>query len=357
MTVETKQDVSGNGQVPPDAAASSSPYGSLRGHTVDEILSRPYEEVRWVAPGTLAYGSVTSLGGYVGAGKTPLAVRMARSIRNGTPFLGTPVRCLPESVRVAYLTEEPRWSFDQALRDAGVRPDKDFVVFYWDENATADYGQVIRDASDWTEGGVLFVDTPFFWSRISDLGAENDPGKMNLVYRPLVEAAGRGIAVWVNAHTVKTFDKVPEDDVDISGIRGSGSVVANSSVILLYKKLAGDPTADTRFLRNGRTRLGYGGIPRDRYVSLRDGDLVVTSSVSVAMDKTEHLVKRLLDMIADAGGSMTNAELKLKWGADWHTLEEAKTFAVDTGRLVRSGAGKKGNPYTYSVLSPSKTTP
>jgi hypothetical protein len=324
-------------------------YGSLVGHTANEILSRPEEPVRWLVPGMAAFGALTTLGGYVGAGKTPLALRLASSVRRGEQFLGRPVMAPPEEVRVAYLTEEPRYSFDQALRDAGVGPDKGFAVFYWDENATVPYEQAVEDAAAWTDGGLLFVDTAFFWSGSSDLGAENDPGKMNEVYRPLVKQAARGCAVWAHAHTVKTFDRVPDEDADISAVRGSGAVVANSSVILLYKKVAGNPSSDTRFLRVGRTRLGLGGAPRDRYVALQDGQLVVHGGLFVQMERQEHLVQRVEQMIREAGGQMSNPDLKRAWRGEWQALVDALGLGVSSGRLRRSGAGRRGSPYVYSV--------
>ena len=138
----------------------------------------------------------------MGAGKTPLALRLARSVRRGEQFLGRSVMTLPEAVRVAYLIEEPRYSFDQPSEtrasgrtrasppSTGTRTRRSPTSGPW---RTRRPGPTVASCSS---------TRPSSGVEVQDLGAENDPGKMKEVYRPLVKQAARGCAVWAHAHTV-----------------------------------------------------------------------------------------------------------------------------------------------------------
>jgi hypothetical protein len=267
------------------------------GHTANEILSREHIEPSWVQQDIVALGAVTTLGGYIGSGKSPFLLRLCAAIRKGEPFLQ--FNNVRGGVPVAYLTEESPYTFDQGVQAAAIGKDLGFTAYYWDENHDVWYASMIDQVAATVPGGVLAVDTAFFWAAKTEMGSENDPSVMQSVLKPLVKAASQyGCAVVAVAHTVKSFDRWDDEDADISAIRGSGAVVASSAVVMLYKKMKDDPTGNTRFLRIGRSKIGYDPTNRDLYVNLGDdGRISARPGWAIAAQQVENRDLRIVALI------------------------------------------------------------
>jgi len=334
-------------------------------HTVQEVLTNSEPEPDWVVEGVAAKGALTTVGGYTGAGKTPFLVRMAKTIADYSfdrdrEFCKYKVNPLFTG-RVVYLTEEPRRSFEIALSQAGLKPDKDipFDVLFWDEVSrdpeflkqdwTTRWGQVIEQAWRQAEGGVLFVDTAFRWASPSLAGgsAENDSATMQEVYGPLTRACRGDTTVISVAHTRKDFDRTSDDEADIDWVRGSGAVVASSSVVLLYKKPSPRMEENVRFLRVGRSRLST-PVPEDRYVTLTPEGLVAMGRMQRELARDEALDKEVLALVERMENS-PEGDLRKEWKHDSKELGTRLRRFVKDERVIRSGAGRKGDPYTYSL--------
>lgn len=315
------------------------------GHTAAEVLSKDIRDPDWIVDHLLAQGCVTTLGGYIGAGKTPLLLRMCAAIAGGRPFLRFPTR-RDNGLRIAYLTEEPEQSFAVAMRDAGITSTMPFEVFYWDENATIKWGDMVTAVEE--RATLLVVDTAFWWAQLHGIGAENDPAAIQEVYRPLVRAAGHGLAVVATAHTVKGFDNYPEDEASIAAVRGSGAVVASSSVVALYKKLRGSPPGSKdRLLRIGRSRFRMPAGGPDVYVSLEiEGHLSASNGFEVAMRHAQAEEDALCTLI-EKNPELTRDEIRERAGTDTRHTDRVLRALVETERVGRSGRGVKGDPYRY----------
>src|SRR4051812_10711331 len=64
----------------------------LRPRSASDIMVTPHTEPTWVLKDVLAVGAVSTLGGYIGAGKSPFAKRLAMSLFRGGSFLGFEVK-------------------------------------------------------------------------------------------------------------------------------------------------------------------------------------------------------------------------------------------------------------------------
>lgn len=322
------------------------------GHTASAILDDPIRDPEWVVHDIVAPGSITTLGGYVGAGKSPVLRRMVTSVLMGQEFLGRPTR-LPEGFKVAYLAEEPRRSFTLDMRAARIGRGVPFQVFYFDEHAGLPWDDIVGEIAQRLDGcGWLIVDTGFRWAQVRDLGGENDPGVMDGVYEPLQVAAGSGLAVTATAHTVKSISKVPDDETDIAHIRGSGSVVAASDVILLYRRLYRDPTSSTRFLRWGRSRLADPA--EDTYVTLEpEGHLTAVAASDIQAARAaddERKVIQLVQRLGNGGPVPQRTVRDAPGGVRKIDFDDIVNGLVWKCVLERRGSGKRGDPYTLEVL-------
>jgi AAA domain len=326
-------------------------------HTVQEVLTNSEPDPDWVIEGVAAKGTLTTIAGYMGAGKSPLMIRMARAIadmnfhrdRELCKFKVNPLF----NGRVVYLTEEPRRSFEMALVGANLNPKDDlpFDVVFWDEAYGVEWEAVVEQAFHQADGGVIIVDTAFRWSSPSLSGgsAENDSATMQKVYGPLIQACRRNTTVIVSAHTRKDFDRVLDREASIDDVRGSGAVVASSSVVVLYKKPYPVMEENVRFLKIGRSRLST-PLPEDRYVTLTPEGLVTMSRLERELAKEDALDQAVLALVEKLG-NVPEADLRKEWAHDNKELGSRLRKLVKHEKVIRSGNGRKGDPYTYS-LSP-----
>jgi RecA-family ATPase len=317
------------------------------GHTADEILTREHIEPQWVQQDIVALGAVTTLGGYIGSGKSPFLLRLCAAIRQGRPFLQ--FASVRGGVPVAYLTEESPYTFDQGVRAAGIGQDLGFTAYYWDENHEVEYPEMVDQVAATVPGGMMAVDTAFFWAAMHQLGSENDPSVMQDVLKPLVKAASTyGCAVVAVAHTVKGFDRWDDEDADISAVRGSGAVVASSAVVLLYKKMREDPTSNTRFFRIGRSKMGYDPSNRDLYVSLTGTGLTARPGWAIAAQAVENRDLKVIALI-EKMKPVKNADAREAWSGRKKDFDESIKAVHKAGKVTRTGTGKRGDPFMWDV--------
>lgn len=189
---------------------------------------------------------------------------------------------------------------------------------------------VVQQAADRARGGIPIVDTAFFWAAPSGMGAENDPGIMQAVYAPLVSACKGNTAVVATAHTVKGFDRWPDDEADISAIRGSGAVVASSSVVTLYKKPKDQPNGNVRFFRVARSR--YGDKPGDRYVRLAVDGMETVSALQFMMEAASEIEEKVLALVRQLQ-PVANPDLEKAWTGDVKDLRSAKRALHETNMI------------------------
>lgn len=319
-------------------------------HDAADVVDGAVPDPRWVVPDLIAPGAVTTIGGFIGAGKSPFARRMVASILHGQPFLGMPTS--PQfSYSAVYLSEEPRVSFKMDAHRAHLRADDPFKVVWFDEAVGAPWDAIVGQATEMLGGnGLLIVDTAYRWAQHYAQNGENDAGVMSEVYAPLVAATRTGVSVLAMAHTVKTFDRMPDEDAELDVIRGSGAVIAGSDVIVLYKKLANAPGSSTRFLKVARSRLSV-ELPPNRYVTMEDdGTLTAKSGLALYIERQDNLTARVLQHVA-AHRDKTQTELRLAWAGRKSDFDATVRLAINDNVIRRTGAGKAGNPYLLEVLS------
>ncbi len=157
---------------------------SLIFHDGAEIATAIPEEIPWIVEPYVAVGAITDLSGKVKlAGKTTLALDIVRNVTEGTKFLGWKTVKGP----VVYLTEQPRVTFREAMKRAGLLGQKDLHVLFRCESFGVLWPDVVREAVRKCENigsKLLVVDTlPQFAGLARD--GENDAGAALAAIEPL----------------------------------------------------------------------------------------------------------------------------------------------------------------------------
>lgn len=330
--------------------ASEPVFRSLR-----EELTKPLKEPEWLIRDILAKGSITSLAGYPGAGKTPFILRVVESLSNGSPFLDFPVGTSP-GTEVIYLTQEADYTFLQAANQARLASYDNLNVAYWHENLGVPWGKMVERCVQRLRqrNGVLIVDVVLDWSGAQD---ENDSATMTEAYKPLMWAVGQGVGVLAVVHTTKAFDALHDEEVGIESVRGSGAVVGNSSIVLLYKVPKDSKLRqNTRYFAFGRSRFG---IPAGRarfYVQMdENGFLIPVTSAQVGYEKVVAAEQAVLKAVRDLLSQEivpTKDAIRAAAGIAKDSCAAALARLEDGGYLKKQGKGVRGDPEHWIVAEP-----
>lgn len=320
----------------------------------DLLSSRPPEPV-WLVEGLVAKGSITAIGGYSGAGKTPLILSMLGAVGSGNDFLGMQT-ARPSDYRIAYLTEESEYTFHHAAHRSGLTASSamafsNFDIYFWNEYHDVPFETMVESVSKRLSGnGLIIVDTILQWSQADD---ENDSATMIRALAPLQSAASSGLSVVAVAHTQKSIDTMRDEDVDLQQIRGSGAVVANSTVVALYKKpRAASLRSDTRFFKIARSRFG---LPEkdSLYVQLQgDGQMVqrgVLATAAAAQETCEEKVIRAIESLAEEGHVPKFEDIRERSRVGKAPCKTAVERLVERGDLIRTGSGVRNDPVIYNL--------
>ncbi len=219
-------------------------------------LDRDAEPPTYYIEGLVLRGAITTMGGHSGAGKTPTELAMVEAMLGGDPFLELRTR-LPEG-NIVFATQEPASKFRFYMARAGLTQStpnvKKLKTVMLEENTHVRWEDFVNDAArEAGVGGMVILDPAFDFCGADD---ENSSAQMRDMYRPLVKAtAQHDLACLVTAHTTKGFKDRKDSETGFDDIRGSGAVIANSSIILLLKRSS--QSQDFNYLKVDRNKVDY----------------------------------------------------------------------------------------------------
>ena len=325
--------------------------------TAKELYEECPEKVDWVAKPWLATEAITELDGKAkSAGKTTFALAMCQAILRGEAFLGE----VASKTSIVYLTEESRPSFRAALDRAGIGPADNFHILQWKElfgfNKTED------SESPWTiaiceavnlakrhGAKVLIVDTFAQFAKLTG-DKENSAGDVLEAMEPLQVARDEGLAVLLIRHERKEGGSV--------GVSGRGSSALSGAVDIILQLQKPEGNHPTRF-RQIRAVGRFDDLPGELSIQLTEaGSYEIAGSTSaIALEGAMAKLQSLLPGSCD--GALTTAELETQTGIPRTTLQQAIDALEGSGFIKRSGAGRKGSPFRFHLVSAEtpSTTP
>ncbi|MGI8921107.1 MAG: AAA family ATPase [Solirubrobacteraceae bacterium] len=318
------------------AAAFAAP---LRFVSAAELAASIPPEPPWLAGGYLAPGVVTLLAGKPKIGKSTLALAIGEAIdTNRSEFLGREVN----GGAVVYLSEEGAATLVHKLPAGNLRLlTRDQALPRPDWPAAID---AARREAERVGARLLVADTFTFWGALP-ADAEKDAGAVAAALLPLFEAAADGLAVLLVTHTRKSGGE------DGDAVRGSSALAGAADIVLELERPGGERTGRTA---RQRQLLALSRFPQTPGALLIEhgaagGWAVVGESAS--REGAREIADRAALLAAlDAGGELTRNDLETTTdipARQWHgALEQL----VADREVARHGAGKKGDPYRFTML-------
>jgi hypothetical protein len=327
--------------VPIDRPRSQERPNAPSPHTIPyrtplEVAASTSERPDWLLRGYLALGAITEIDGKIKrSGKTTLATYLVAAILDGRPFLGQPTM----KTNVVYLTEQTPGPFREALARAGLllRGAELRLVFRadvagmpWPELVPAVAADAKRDGY-----GLLVVDT---LGKLAQVREENDAGEGGRVMAPLQDAAHNGLAVIVCRH-----ERKGGGDVGESG-RGSSAISGDVDVILQLRRSEGNVPKSRRVIE---TLSRYSETPEKVVIDLTDqGYVLLGDEEAVTLNEAIRKVSAHLAMTNEQKETELVTDLDMTRGAIQRALRELG----HRGEVHRHGEGKRGSPFTYSLV-------
>ena len=315
---------------PSSAAASPSTGYCLT--RLSDLLREPTDEVAYVWDATLVRGGLSILAAKPKVGKSTLARSLALAVARGDDaFLG---RKITAAGPVVYLAlEEKRSEVKAHFERMGA--DGDLPVFVHcgsaPEKAVEELGRAVREQKT-----VLAIVDPL--QRLMRLPDINDYSAVSLALEPLMQLArGTGCHILLVHHEGKGLNREGGD-----AILGSTALFASVDTALSMRRCESCRTIESR--------QRYGDdIPRTVLVFDPTSGLT-TAAGTVEEAESRKVEEAILELLADHE-EKTESTIREALSGNTGLTGKALRRLCEEGRVHRDGAGKRGNPYRYILVS------
>lgn len=296
-------------------------------------------EPAWTWDGYLAAGAVTLLAGRPKAGKSTLVFGLLAALTEGRPFLDRETR----RTGVLLLSEERQGTLASKVDLFRLNGEVHALMLH--EAAGAEWPAVVERAADYCHRhglSVLVVDVLDKWARFRG-DAENNAGDVNAAVAPLTAAAAGGLAVLLVSHHRKAPGQYGE------AVRGSNALTGAVDVVVELDRPGADVLAPDGS-RGLRAVSRWPSTPEELVARL-DGDNYEAEGSTVTVRKEAERA-RVLDAVETLG----EATVEQVAAGDEELSERAvrrhlDDLADDGGPLERVGAGKRGDPFRWRLVS------
>ncbi len=322
-------------------SVETTPIGNANGLTMGlthagDLLNEPEETTDWLVEGLLPSGGFSVITAKPKVGKSTLVKQMALNIAQGIPFLDRPSM----QGAVIYLAfEDKRAEIRKHLRAMGMTGDDPFYVYAG--GAPLDAIKKITSDIKRIKPVLLVIDTLFRLIRLKDGNSYNE---VTNALDPLIRLArDSGVSILAIHHSKK-------GDSDIEDcLLGSTAIFGSVDTTILLKRYEG--------YRTIQSRQRYGD-DMPETVLLFDKETGITD---IGGTKTGYDIRSLeneiLEFLEKQTEPVDEKTIQAETTGSYAPKKKALRELVKSGKISRTGEGKRGNPFLYSGTLVRSGTP
>jgi hypothetical protein len=288
----------------------------------------------------LCYASAVSMiTGGKHAGKSTLARWMAICVAKKIPFLEREV----QQGQVLYLaSEDETMAARQELLRLGWGPE-DPIKFLSMSTVTIDQVAFLKSLTDYIRDGevkLIIMDMLFDFARITDEMSYAQTREALGTIQKVASAGNSHIVVVHHAPKHATFS-----DAAVTALGSQGLAARVSPIILVRRHGPGVHSVVTTSVRDPRGQA----IDEKRLTLKEDGSLTLGKAWKDWM-QAEVFAPKVFDLFeAEPGQEMTRPDVQEALGISQQLASACLRQLHSEGKIVRSGSGKKGQPYRYCI--------
>jgi hypothetical protein len=304
------------------------------------LLAEPEEAVQWLVDGLLPSGGVSLLAAKPKVGKSTLARNLALCVARGAPFLG---RATAQGVVVYLALEEKRGEVARHFRKMGATGDSAGeapLPVYVHVGAAPEEAMAALAAAVAAHRPVLVIIDPLL--RLVRLRDANDYAEVTRALEPVVELARQSGAHLLLVHHLAKGERAGGD-----AILGSTALFGAVDTALLLRRHPDQSRTIESIQR-------YGEDLAESVLTLDEATGTVQLAGSVAERKLAAARQAILGQLADAPEPLTEPELREATGLQATLAGSVLRSLVAEGAVIRSGGGRKGDPYRYALAPASQ---
>ena len=297
---------------------------------LDELLGEPIPDVDWIVEGLLPAGGTALIVGPPKSGKSTLGRNIVAAIGDGRDILGRTTRQGP----ALYCSFEGRRAGMAAhFRDMAVNHEAPISVYHGEAFEPDAAVEIVEAEVAKTGATVLCIDTLLRFLRIADA---NSYAEVSNATQAIIDLASRtGCAVIGIHHSRKGGGQHGEE--------ASGSAALFGSVDTMMSITREDD--DLRMVYSIQ-REG----PDMERTSLALGPTGWLSLGSTAREEREATaIEAIGRTLAQQGGALDMVQIVDATKLRKAHVKDALTTLIEAGKIIRSGAGKRGDAYRYQV--------
>jgi AAA domain len=302
--------------------------GKLRFTSMGDLLNEPEEQIRWLVEEHLTAGGDSLLVAKPKVGKSTLARCLALAVARGDDFLGSKTA----QGTVFYLAlEEKRSEVRRHFHAMGARNDDAIRIFC--ASSPADGLAQLREVIKTEKPVLVIVDPLFRFVRIKD---GNDYAAVTNALEPL-----HALARETGAHVLAVHHLGKGDRQGGDGVLGSTALFAAVDTLLLMKR--GEKYRTLSSIQRYGTDL--------EETTLEYDDERRTLSAGMTRTKADEAEagKAILEFLATQPEAVEEGTIHEVVEGRKAIMVKALRQAVKDEKITRTGSGKRGDTYHYSV--------
>jgi len=295
-----------------------------------DLLKEPVQAIEWAWEGILPLGGLSILTAKPKVGKSTLARNLAVKILHGEPFLGRDTLQGP----VIYLAlEEHQSQLMMQLRLMGVQEEDPLHIHIGQapQKALQELEVKIKEIKP-----VLVIIDPLF--KLVHVNDGNDYVRVSAALEPILMLARN-----VNTHVMLIHHgRKGQSEEGTDAPLGSQALSGGVDSLIEMRK-----SGDNRYVSTPDLRYGS---PLEKTVVFLDPDtFIISEGGTVAEVEQSDAAEEILDAIETSGVPLTETDIQERVKLHRNVINATLRKLRDSGQIICEGAGKRGDPFHYSL--------